>query len=329
LADLTSLNLNLLVALDALLTERSVTRAGRKIGLAQSSMSHALASLRELFGDPLLVRSARGMVPTPRARELEAPLRRALDMLETAIDTPTPFDPATASLTFGLASDAVQQVILLPGVFRVLQECAPGIALHTEAPVDAKQTCGKLANGELDFAIGHFDDPPTDVHRRHLASDRIVYVARKGHPRISRTLSKATMRAERMLLPTPITSGEPPSSLLSFHQSRDTSSAGLLVSGLPDRRHHRHGRTGGRDVRGRSRSFGLSGTGGDAARRHAHRLARPNGSLAGPPLATRPVGGTRSHVHKETAAPISALMHLKFSEQTKDEFKLHSIETDG
>jgi len=229
LADLTSLNLNLLVALDALLTERSVTRAGRKIGLAQSSMSHALASLRELFGDPLLVRSARGMVPTPRARELEAPLRRALDMLQTAIDTPTPFDPATASLTFGLASDAVQQVILLPGVFRVLQECAPGIALHTEAPVDAKETYAKLANGELDFAIGHFDDPPTDVHSRHLASDRIVYVARKGHPRISRTLSKATMRAERMLLPTPITSGEPPSSLLSFRQSREQT-PGLLAA---------------------------------------------------------------------------------------------------
>jgi DNA-binding transcriptional LysR family regulator len=229
LTDLSSLNLNLLVALDALLSERSVTRAGRKIGLAQSSMSHALASLRDIFADPLLVRSAEGMVPTPRARELEAPLRRALEMLAIAIDTPAPFDPATATSTFGLASDAVQQVILLPDVLRALQERAPGMALHTEAPVDAEETYRKLASGELDFAIGHFDDPPGGVHRRHLATDHVVYVARKGHPRISRTLSKAAIGTERLLLPTPITSGEPPSSLLSFHQSREQA-PGLIAA---------------------------------------------------------------------------------------------------
>jgi DNA-binding transcriptional LysR family regulator len=220
-ADLASLNLNLLVALDALLSERSVTRAGQKIGLAQSSMSHALASLRKTFDDPLLVRSASGMVPTTRAQELAEPLRRALEMLEAALEVPAAFDPSTASLRFVLACDAIQQVLLLPRVLDHLQRRAAGIVLHTEAPVAPQETYRRLGAGELDFALGRFEDPAANIHRRVLATDRVVYVARKGHPRIKRTLSKAAIRSERLLVQTPVTAGEAAPPARSGRQRRD------------------------------------------------------------------------------------------------------------
>lgn len=211
MADLGSVNLNLLVALDALLSERSVTRAGQRIGLAQSSMSHALASLRALFDDPLLVRSPDGMVSTPRAQELEAPLRRALELLGAAIEVPAPFDPAQASIAFSLASDAIQQVILLPRLLGHLSEEAPGVVLHTEAPMAAGETFRRLQAGALDVALGHFEKPPPGVHRETFATDRIVYVARQGHPRVDASSDRrpATER-ERVLVQTPVTAGQRP-----------------------------------------------------------------------------------------------------------------------
>jgi DNA-binding transcriptional LysR family regulator len=209
MADLSTLNLNLLVALDALLAERSVTRAGERIGLAQSSMSHALASLRAIFDDPLLVRSSDGMVPTPRAQELEGPLRGALEMLGAAIETPAGFDPARASLTLILASDAIQQVILLPRLLARLDAQAPGVVLHTEAPVAAGETFRRLQAAELDVALGHFDEPPAGIRRETFATDRIVYVARKGHPRArKRARGRTRDRRERLLVQTPLSAGQ-------------------------------------------------------------------------------------------------------------------------
>jgi DNA-binding transcriptional LysR family regulator len=218
--DLGTLNLNLLVALDALLSERNVTRAGKKIGIAQSSMSHALSSLREIFDDPLLVRSPEGMIPTPRAEQLEAPLRDALEQLQKAIDVPTEFEPASASARFSVASDEIQQVILLPRLLQILHERAPGIFLHTEPPSDAETSYQRLRTGELDFALGRFDSPPAGIHRKMLSTDRVIFLARKGHPRIKKALSKERLKKEPQLLPTPITGGKLPSSLMSLLERR-------------------------------------------------------------------------------------------------------------
>jgi DNA-binding transcriptional LysR family regulator len=93
--NLAQLDLNLLMALHALLEERSVTRAGETLGLSQSATSHALNRLRKLFDDPLLVRTSKGMVPTPRAENLLEPLRKILSDIKQLIQTPT-FDPKTA-----------------------------------------------------------------------------------------------------------------------------------------------------------------------------------------------------------------------------------------
>jgi LysR family transcriptional activator of mexEF-oprN operon len=95
-----NLNMNLLPVLDMLLAERSVSRAGARLGLSQPAVSNALAQLRTLFGDPLLVRGARGMVPTERALALAGPLRAGLAQLEQGLTPSTAFDPLTAQRSF-------------------------------------------------------------------------------------------------------------------------------------------------------------------------------------------------------------------------------------
>jgi DNA-binding transcriptional LysR family regulator len=220
LIDLEAINVNLLVALNALFSERSVTRAGKKIGIAQSSMSHALSTLREIFDDPLLVRSPEGMIPTPRGEQLEAPLREALEQLRKAIEVPKEFEPARASARFSVASDEIQQVILLPRLLQILHERAPGIFLHTEPPSDAETSYQRLRTGELDFALGRFDSPPAGIHREMLSTDRVIFLARKGHPRVKKVLTKERLKKEPQLLPTPITGGKPSPSLLSLLERR-------------------------------------------------------------------------------------------------------------
>jgi len=214
--DLGAINVNLLIALDALFSERSVTKAGKKLGIAQSSMSHALASLRKIFDDPLLVRSPDGMVPTARGQQIQAPLREAIEQLRKAVELETPFDPASAATSFSITSDAIQQVVLLPRLLQNLRERAPGIFLRTEAPEDSDTTYRHLRSGDLDFALGRFDNPPAGIQRETLATDRVVFIARQGHPRIKKTLSKRQLKQTPQLLPTPITSGQLPSSFRSI-----------------------------------------------------------------------------------------------------------------
>src|SRR5215213_10599687 len=98
--NLARLDLNLLVAFDALLAERSVTRAAARVGLGQSAMSHNLARLRALFGDELLTRGAEGMRPTPRALTLAEPVRAALAGIEALLSRDEDFDPRTAERSF-------------------------------------------------------------------------------------------------------------------------------------------------------------------------------------------------------------------------------------
>jgi DNA-binding transcriptional LysR family regulator len=108
-------DLNLLVALDALLTERSVTRAAARIGVTQSAASHSLSRLRKLTGDELLVRSRDGMVPTIRAEAMRAPLRRALGELTGTLSSPRAFDPKTARVRSSLGRATTPSWSCCPG----------------------------------------------------------------------------------------------------------------------------------------------------------------------------------------------------------------------
>src|SRR5215210_126556 len=128
--NLSRVDLNLLVALDALLAERSVTRAAARVGLGQSAMSHNLARLRTLFGDELLTRGPEGMRPTPRALALAEPVRAALSQIQGLLSRGEAFDPRTADRTFRLGLPDSTEVLLVPALLAHLCEAAPGIHLR-------------------------------------------------------------------------------------------------------------------------------------------------------------------------------------------------------
>ncbi|MGY2288084.1 LysR family transcriptional regulator [Pseudomonas gingeri] len=167
--DLRRIDLNLLVILDALLAEQHVTRAAERLHLSQPAVSHALGRLRDLLGDPLLVRVGGGLVPTARALELALPLRDALGRVQDLL-APQGFDPASARRTFRLAMSDYGAALLLPGLVRVLRREAPGIDLQiTQASREGMLEL--LLNGDIDAATGVFPDFSPELRSAHLFSE--------------------------------------------------------------------------------------------------------------------------------------------------------------
>ena len=124
-----ALDLNLLVVFDAVMQERNVTRAGRRLGLSQPAMSHALTRLRHMLKDDLFIRSPKGMVPTPRAEQLALPVRAALDRLQQSLE-PTQFDPSTATRNFRIAVDNYAAVVLVGPLAARITNIAPDVTFE-------------------------------------------------------------------------------------------------------------------------------------------------------------------------------------------------------
>jgi LysR family nod box-dependent transcriptional activator len=165
--NLGGLDLNLLIALDALLSERSVTRAAGRVGLSQPGMSNALARLRRLFGDPLLVRQGGGLVPTPRAEALAGPVREALELIRAAIAAPAAFDPGSARRRFRVSCSDYSVLMLIGRLVRALARDAPGLAVEVLPRLaDAGRA---LDTGEIDLVI----EPPEILGRPDLPSARL------------------------------------------------------------------------------------------------------------------------------------------------------------
>lgn len=176
------IDLNLATVLHALLDERSVSRAARRLGLSQSATSHALARLRHLLGDPLFVRTPRGLTPTPRAESMAAPLSQGLAAIERSFFSPPDFDPGTARASFQLGSSDYAEHVVAPSLLVHFAEVAPGIDLHMRpAPIDI---AGALAQGQLDLAFvpSPTVEPIGGLLVRELWEDHFVGVARRGHP---------------------------------------------------------------------------------------------------------------------------------------------------
>jgi len=184
--------MNLLRALEALLDERSVTRAAERLGLSQPTMSAALSRLRAIFNDPLLVRDHRKMIPTHRALQLAGPLTDAMARLRAAIEDGPAFDPRATTRSFHIATTDYGEALVIPPVAAALQKQAPAISLRlTRTGFLYVPPREALDSGELDFAIGFFGQPTTDASLRaqSLFEDRFVCVASKRHPRIRQRLS--------------------------------------------------------------------------------------------------------------------------------------------
>jgi LysR family transcriptional activator of mexEF-oprN operon len=172
-ANLARLDLNLLVAFDALLTERSVTRAAARIGLGQSAMSHNLARLRTLFGDELLTRGADGMRPTPRALALADPVRVTLSQIQAAVLQREAFDPSTADRVFRIGLADSIEVAVIPGLVARLRKAAPGVGLRLRS-INRISVLEELDAGTLDLGIGVFDQGQTHHKRRPLYTDNFI-----------------------------------------------------------------------------------------------------------------------------------------------------------
>ncbi|MFC4160670.1 LysR family transcriptional regulator [Chitinimonas lacunae] len=150
--DFRRVDLNLLVTLLVLLRERSVSRAAEKLYLGQPAVSAALGRLRELFDDPLLVRTAQGMVPTVKALELEAALKPAVASLQSVLFEPTVFDPGKAERTFVLGMPDWVEIWLMPLLFKRLQQLAPGLRIAVKTS-DPMRVHDMLDQDEITLAI--------------------------------------------------------------------------------------------------------------------------------------------------------------------------------
>ena len=179
--DLADVNLNLLVALDSLLHECSVTGAARRSRVTPSAMSHSLAELRELLGDPLLVRTGGGMALTPRAEILLAPLHRVLLDAQSIIRNQVAFDPLTADRNFVIAAPDFLTTLLLPPLVAAIATEAPRVTLEL-VPSVRRGNAWLLETGELDLALGAVVDDAPGIRRMDLCTEGFTCAAREGTP---------------------------------------------------------------------------------------------------------------------------------------------------
>ena len=183
---LAGVDANLLVVMNALLAEEHVGRAARRVGLSASAMSHALARLRELFGDPILVRSGQRMVATPRARELAPRLREGLALVAQAVARPPAFDPANERRTLRIAAvDFAQTGVLLPLIASLRRE-APRVDVAV-LPFGSA-LLKDFATGDLDIALAA-SRRVKGLMARVLFEEPFSCVARRGHPALVGRLS--------------------------------------------------------------------------------------------------------------------------------------------
>ena len=187
-----NIDLNLLVTLEALLTERNVTRAARRLHLSQPSVSIQLRKLRQIFADPLLSPAPGGMLPTTRAQALLLPLQAALAGMRGVLEPRHSFDPATAQLTWQIAAaDYAEHAILLP-LLGHLRKAAPGVRIAVREAAHSKMI-KQLESGAIDLGLLAMDGVPEDAHHRVLFKEHYVLVARRRHPALKGKLTIDTL----------------------------------------------------------------------------------------------------------------------------------------
>jgi DNA-binding transcriptional LysR family regulator len=178
---LRDLDLNLLVALDALLREAHVSRAAARLEMSQSSMSLALSKLRTLFNDPLLVKGGGGLVLTAKAIDLAPRVSDALHHIEGLLHVQQGFDPAQARDTITLIVTDYIDFLLVPAIVKAMARRAPGVMLRVVGP--NPERLGEIfSSGEVDVSVSYFPNPPASLRVRPLFTDRLVGIARRGHP---------------------------------------------------------------------------------------------------------------------------------------------------
>jgi len=173
----TKLDLNLLLALEVLLAERNVTRAAKRLNISQPALSSQITRLRALFGDPLFLPTSRGVLPTARALEMQAPLREALDQLRMVIGQGQAFEPASAAMTFAVSgTDYLQIAVLLPFLLQLRSE-APAIRLMVRLG-DSRTAAAELERGDVAFLQP--ENVAAGLRSMEVFQERYVGIVRKG-----------------------------------------------------------------------------------------------------------------------------------------------------
>ena len=175
--NIANVDLNLLLVLHTVLEEQSATRAARKLHVTQSAVSNALARLREQLGDPLLVRHSRGLAPTPHAHALRPRLAELIREASAVFEPPARFDPRTSQREFRIACVDYCNVIILPPLFELLRERAPGCSLRM-VTLEQLVSSGGLA-GDIDLHLGMPPSVPLGCHASALFQDEFVCVTRR------------------------------------------------------------------------------------------------------------------------------------------------------
>jgi LysR family nod box-dependent transcriptional activator len=185
--DFAGLDLNLLVAMDALFAEMSVSRAGERLHLSQSATSGALARLRDVFHDPLLVQVGRKLTLTPLAEGLVQPVRQFLLQAEAILHTNPEFDPATSNRKFRvMMSDYVETVVMTELLPR-MEKLAPGVGVHLISNIEGLE---ELERGEIDLAITPTKYLSAEHPAEPLFDDEFTCVVWSGNKKVSRTISR-------------------------------------------------------------------------------------------------------------------------------------------
>lgn len=197
------IDLHLIRVLHTVLTERSVSRAALRLGMHQPQVSAALKRLRELAGDPLLVRSGATMVPTDAGLRMVEPSANILLAAELLFSDARGFDPATAGQTFRVAASDYLDPLFLPGLVADLKREAPRtrIEIHPLSPDGHYHE--RLAGGDIDVVVGNWLQPPGDLHRAELFTDEVVCLVGQDHPAVRRGWSAEEWLACEHVAPTP------------------------------------------------------------------------------------------------------------------------------
>ena len=180
LMNMSKVDLNLLVYLDVLLRECNVTRAAEELGISQPAMSNSLRRLRDLFADPILVRTSDGMTPTDRALELQPLVRTVLAAAEQAVLPKTEFNPSASTRIFRIMASDYTEATLLPVLLRRLLKEAPNVRLDIMTPSDV--SFHDVERGKVDLVINRFDSLPQSFHQVHLWDDSFSCVVSASNP---------------------------------------------------------------------------------------------------------------------------------------------------
>jgi DNA-binding transcriptional LysR family regulator len=197
------IDLHLIRVLNTVLTERSVSRTAIRLGMYQPAVSGALKRLRELAGDPLLVRSGIGMVPTDAALRMIEPSARILREAEVLFSDARGFEPSTTSTTFSLAASDYLDPLFLPRLVTQIKHLAPLCHVEIHPLSNDSDYDTRLAEGEFDIVIGNWPTPPDHLHMARLFDDEVVCMVAADHPATRKTWDSESWLTCEHIAPTP------------------------------------------------------------------------------------------------------------------------------